>query len=111
MNGYFDATANLTPETRAAATKRSIEAAEAAGKAAGNIFVAGFLEANAGANAIATSRGLFAYHRNSSADLSITARTPDGTGSGWSSGGARDWSADRRGGAGAGRGAESGREP
>ena len=27
------------------------------------------------------------------ADLSTTARTPDGTGSGWASGGARDWSA------------------
>jgi predicted Zn-dependent protease len=92
VTGYFDATASLTPESRATATRKAIEAAEAAGKAAGNIFVAGFLQANAGANAIATSRGLFAYHRNSSADLSITARTPDGTGSGWSSGGARDWS-------------------
>jgi predicted Zn-dependent protease len=93
VNGYFDSTANLTPETRAAATKRSIESAESSGKAAGNIFVAGYLEANAGASAIATSRGLFAYHRNSSADLSITARTPDGTGSGWASSGARDWNA------------------
>src|SRR6185436_6094915 len=91
VNGYFDVTANLTPETRVTATKRAIDAAESAGKAAGNIFVAGFLQANAGASAIATSRGLFAYHRNSSADLSITARTPDGTGSGWSSMGARDW--------------------
>src|SRR5262245_53388930 len=93
VHGYADATANLNPEARAAATKQAIAAAEATGRAAGNIFVAGFLQANAGANAIATSRGLFAYHRNSSADLSITARTPDGTGSGWSSMGARDWGA------------------
>ena len=93
VNGFFDTTASLNPESRAAATRKAIEAAEAAGRAAGNIFVAGYLEANAGASAIATSRGLFAYHRNSSADLSITARTPDGTGSGWSSGGARNWSA------------------
>lgn len=91
VNGYFDATANLDPEARAAATKRAIDAAEAAGREVGSIFVAGFLQASAGAAAIATSRGLFVYHRNSSANLGITARTPDGTGSGWSSAGARDW--------------------
>ena len=93
VNGYSEATAGLTPEVRAAATKKAVDAAEAAGKAAGNIFVAGFLQANANCAAVATSRGLFAYHRNSDADLSITARTPDGTGSGWASGGARDWNA------------------
>ncbi|MEP6495394.1 MAG: TldD/PmbA family protein [bacterium] len=92
VNGYFDKTADLTPETRAAAAKATITVAEQAGKAAGNIFVAGFLSATAGANAIATSRGLFAYHRNSDVDLSATVRTPDGTGSGWASAGARDWS-------------------
>ena len=92
VSGYFDSTAGLDPEKRAVATKKAIEAAEAAGGAGANIFVAGFLEANAGANAVATSRGLFAYHRSSSANLGITARTPDGTGSGWSNAGARDWS-------------------
>jgi predicted Zn-dependent protease len=68
-----------------------IDTAEAAGSGEGKLFVAGFLQANAGANAVATSRGLFAYHRNSSADLSTTVRTPDATGSGWASAGARDW--------------------
>ncbi len=92
VNGYAESTANLNAETRAAATKKTIDAAESAGKAAGNIFVAGFLRASAGAAAVATSRGLFAYHRSSDADLSITARTPDGTGSGWANAGARDWS-------------------
>jgi predicted Zn-dependent protease len=92
VTGYFDSTANLTPEARATATRQAIQTAESEGRAAGNIFVAGYLEANAGANAIATSAGLFAYHRNSSADLSLTARTPDGTGSGWASIGSRDWS-------------------
>ncbi|MCC7054328.1 MAG: TldD/PmbA family protein [Gemmatimonadaceae bacterium] len=92
VNGYFDTTAGLDPERRAAATKSAIEASEAAGGAGSNIFVAGFLEANAGASAVATSRGLFAYHRATSANLGITARTPDGTGSGWSNAGARDWS-------------------
>ena len=91
VNGYFDRTAGLTPETRAVAAKRIIDTAEAAGGDAGKLFVAGFLQANAGASAVATSRGLFAYHRNSSADLSTTVRTPDATGSGWASAGARDW--------------------
>ena len=46
-----------------------------------------------GPMAVATSNGLFAYHRTTDADFSVTARTPDGTGSGWASAGARDWSA------------------
>ena len=57
----------------------------------GTIFTAGYLEANARATAVATRHGLFAYHRSTDADLSMTARTPDGTGSGWATGGARDW--------------------
>jgi predicted Zn-dependent protease len=55
------------------------------------MFVAGYLEANATARAIATSRGLFAYHRSTDVRLSSTARTPDATGSGWAASGARDW--------------------
>ena len=90
--GYFDTTAGLTPEARAVAAKKTITTAEQAASAVGNMFVAGFLRANAGANAVATSRGLFAYHRNSDVDLSTTVRTPDATGSGWASAGARDWS-------------------
>ena len=91
VNSYFDSTVNLTPEARAVAVKRAIDAAENAGRGAGTIFVAGFLSANAGAFAIATSRGLFAYHRSTTAGLSLTARTPDGTGSGVAGSGARNW--------------------
>ena len=40
---------------------------------------------------MATSGGLFAYHRTTDADLSVTSRTPDGTGSGYASAGSRDW--------------------
>ena len=91
--GFVDGTADLTAEARAATTRTMIEAAEQTGAAAGGgrMFVAGFLQATAGANAVATSRGLFAYHRATSADLSTTVRTPDATGSGWARGGARDW--------------------
>ena len=91
VDSFIEATADLGPETRAAAAKRVIQRAGEVGKAAGDVFVAGFLEANAGARAIATSKGLFAYHRSTDANLSTTVRTPDGTGSGWASGGARDW--------------------
>ena len=92
VNSYFEKTAELSPEVRATATQRTIAAAEAAGKSVGALFVAGFLRANVNASAVANSKGLFAYHRNTDVDLSCTARTPDATGSGWSSAGARDWS-------------------
>ena len=91
VDSYIEATVDLGPETRASAVKRVIQRAGEVGKAAGDVFVAGFLEAHAGVRAIANSKGLFAYHRSTDANLSTTVRTPDGTGSGWASGGARDW--------------------
>jgi len=92
VNAYVEKTADLTPEIRAAAVKKVIDTAQSLGKEAGEIFVAGFLDANAGCVAVGTSKGLFAYHRNTDVTLSTTTRTPDGTGSGWSSAGVRDWS-------------------
>ena len=86
-----NATAALTPEARAEAVKRAVDAARDAGKATGDMFVAGFLEANAGATCLATSRGLFAYHPSTDVSLGVTARTPDATGSGWAQGAARNW--------------------
>lgn len=91
VGAFMNATADLTPEGRAAAVKRAVEAATSTGRPAGNVFVAGFLDTNASAIAVATSNGLFAYHRATSAEFSTTSRTPDGTGSGWSSAGSRDW--------------------
>jgi predicted Zn-dependent protease len=35
--------------------------------------------------AVASSQGLFAYDRFTAADYNLTARTPDGSGSGWAS--------------------------
>ena len=92
IGAFVEKTADLDPEVRNAAVKRSVEAATEAGKGAGRVFTAGFLEANARAVAVATSKGLFAYHRTTDGNFSMTSRTPDGTGSGWASGGARDWS-------------------
>jgi predicted Zn-dependent protease len=93
VDAFVEATADLDAEARAEAIGRAIGAAAIAGKAAGAIFAAGFLEANVRAIAVATSNGLFAYHRTTDADFSVTARTPDGSGSGWAHGGARDWNA------------------
>ena len=91
VSAFVESTADLDPEARASAVRRTMTAATAAGKTAGQIFTAGYLEANARAVAVATSAGLFAYHRSTDADYSVTARTPDGTGSGWARAGARDW--------------------
>ena len=93
VNAFVSSTADLDPETRASAVQRAVNAATASGKPAGAVFSAGFLEATARATAVATSNGLFAYHRSTDAEFSMTARTPDGTGSGWASAGARDWGA------------------
>ena len=93
ISAFVERTANLDAETRSTAVRRAIEAANSAGKAAGQIFTAGFLDYNAAALAVATSAGLFAYHRTTAANFSVTARTPDGTGSGWAGAGARDWHA------------------
>ena len=93
VSAFVEGTADLDPEARASAVRRTMTAATAAGKPAGQIFTAGYLEANARVIAVATSNGLFAYHRSTEAEFSMTARTPDGTGSGWASAGARDWSA------------------
>jgi predicted Zn-dependent protease len=91
VNGFSQETAELDAESRAAAIRRAVTAAASAGNAAGQIFTAGYLETNARVVAVATSRGLFAYHRTTDADFSMTARTPDGTGSGWARTAARDW--------------------
>lgn len=90
---FIDRTAGLAGEARAAAVARSAEAAKTAGKTAGDLFVAGFLNVQARTIAVASSNGLFAWRRSTDAEFSVTARTPDRTGSGWARAGARDWGA------------------
>ncbi|HVG53143.1 MAG TPA: TldD/PmbA family protein [Vicinamibacterales bacterium] len=89
---FVERTADLGPEERNAAVKQAVDAAAAAGKPAGAVFTAGFLQANASVVAVATSKGLFAYHQLTNSAFSMTTRTPDQTGSGWAAAGARDWS-------------------
>jgi predicted Zn-dependent protease len=75
---YAAGTAALDAAGRAAAVRAVTEPARGA-----NLVATGYLEHEAGATAVATSRGLFGYHRQTRASLTTTMRTPDGTGSGW----------------------------
>jgi len=87
VNGYFDSTANLTPADRARAALTALEPA----RKAGDLKVAGFIVVNAGANAIGNRNGMFAYNRSTTANYTLTARTDDGTGSGWAGVEHPDW--------------------
>jgi predicted Zn-dependent protease len=77
---YFEDAADATPEWRAGAVKAALDEAKAK-----TVDAAGYVETSAQVQAIATSKGQFAYGRYTAADYNLTARTPDGTGSGWAS--------------------------
>ncbi len=74
------ATVKLTPDARAKAIGAAIKAGDAAG-----VEIAGFLEHDTSLIARASSAGLWAVHEATSCSYSCTARTSDGTGSGWAS--------------------------
>ena len=84
---WSEATAALEPTERAAAVELIAAPARRA-----SMLSTGYLEANAGAFAVASSRGLFAYNRSTSCALTTTVRTSDGTGSGWAGSAHFDWS-------------------
>ena len=88
VDAFVERTADLGPEARAMAAQRVLD-----GDAArtNRLSIAGYIEANAGATAVATNSGLFAYHASTDTSMSTTARTPDGTGSGYAVAGSRDW--------------------
>lgn len=75
---FFEATADLTAANRAQAAAYSIEPAKKK-----KLIAAGYFQDSAGFQAMATSKGLFAYHPSTSVDFSLTVRSEDGTGSGW----------------------------
>jgi len=75
---WADTTASLNGERRADAARSGIEAAKA-----NDCVAAGFLNHTAAVSATGNSAGLFAYHRETSSDYTVTMRTPDGTGSGF----------------------------
>ncbi len=75
---WDDATAALSPDARAAIALGAIEAARKE-----ELHAAGYFENRSGFTALANSHGLFAYHPSTAASYTLTARTPDGSGSGW----------------------------
>jgi len=76
--GYAAATARLDPKSRAKAIDQVIRRNEEA-----EVIGAGFHQASAEMSAIATLNGNFHYQRWTLASLSNTARTPDGSSSGY----------------------------
>ena len=81
---YDDAAAKLNAAARAQGAKAAIEAAKAKG-----LTIAGFYEHVTGTEALATSAGAQVQRKVSVVELSATARTTDGTGSGWAAATAR----------------------
>ena len=87
LNAWFDSTANVTAEARAAAAGTMLDAA----MKASDLQAAGILIASDDARAVGNSAGLFAYHPSTSVDFTTTVRTNDGTGSGWAGVNHPDW--------------------
>ena len=78
VNGYAEATSNISVTSRAKTINDVIAACEKA-----KVIGAGFHQARGSAGASATKNGNFIYERSSLVSLSTTARTPDGTSSGY----------------------------
>jgi predicted Zn-dependent protease len=87
VNAWFDSTANLSAEDRAKAALSALDIA----RKAGDLKAAGYLVTTAGALAIGNSTGMFAYHRSTNANYTLTVRTTDGKGSGWAAADNADW--------------------
>ena len=78
VEGYTDATVNISGEARAKAVADAIAACER-----DSALGAGFHQARGGAGASATKNGNFNFARSSLASLGMTARTTAGDGSGY----------------------------
>ena len=64
---YFEATAAVTPEARAAGVRQAVQVAQRHGQTAAGIFSSG-----TSMLALLNSRGLFGYHRETHAEFSVT---------------------------------------
>lgn len=78
VEGYADATSNISLASRAKTINDAIAACEKA-----KVIGAGFHQARGSAGASATKNGNFIYDWGSLVSLGMTARTPDGTSSGY----------------------------
>lgn len=82
------------PETEKIDASDLVQAALTAlepARKSGDLNVAGYLVVNTSTNALGNSAKLFAYHKSTNANYTVTARTADGTGSGWAGAEHPDW--------------------
>jgi predicted Zn-dependent protease len=79
-NAFFDDVAAASPEWRASSVGTAISLSKQK-----DVVSAGYVETSGSMQAVASSKGMFAYDRFTAADYNLTARTPDGSGSGWAS--------------------------
>jgi predicted Zn-dependent protease len=80
VKAFFDDVAGASPEWRASSVATAIALSKQK-----EVVSAGFVETSASVQAVANSKGLFGFDRFTAADYNLTARTPDGSGSGWAS--------------------------
>jgi predicted Zn-dependent protease len=80
VKAYFDDAATASPEWRASSAETAISLSKKK-----DVVSAGFVETQSAMRSVGSSLGLFAYDRFTAADYNLTARTPDGSGSGWAS--------------------------
>jgi len=80
VNAYFEDAASASADWRAGSVETAIVLSKKK-----DVVSAGFVETRAAMQSVASSKGLFAYDRFTVADYNLTARTPDGSGSGWAS--------------------------
>lgn len=85
---FFSDTASMTAEQRADAVAPLFAPVKAAG-----FYVSGYAQVEARTRALMSTLGQFMYQPFTTAQLSVTVRSPDGTGSGWAG---IDWSDWRR---------------
>ena len=78
VSAYVEATSEISLTDRARTINEVMLSCEKAG-----LIGAGYHEARGSATATATKNGNFGYHRRSLIDFTLTARTPDGKGSGF----------------------------
>lgn len=75
---YFERTAKATPDKLAALCEPVLAEANAR-----KVTAAGFLEAGTACSGMATNNGLFVFQNSTESLFTVSARTSDGTGSGW----------------------------
>jgi predicted Zn-dependent protease len=72
VEGYYSRTGGLAPVTRAESMAVALEAARES-----DTVAAGFMDVRAGAEALATSNGLFGYHPSTGVAYTLTVRPPE----------------------------------